>query len=157
MAIWIALLAAVLNVASFAGDQPIEKRIYATPIRDVKRLQYMFACLGVFVGVLVTSVGLALFFYYRANPSKLDPTMSNDQVVPRFIVDVLPSGVAGILVATIFAAAMSMLSSSMNSVSVLVSEDSYRRFSRAAADRRRLRLMKTVSYFAGAIGMLVAL
>ncbi len=157
MAIWIALLAAVLNVAGFAGDQPIVQRVYATPIRDVKRLQYTFACLGVTVAVLVTLVGLSLFFFYRAHPSKLDPTMSNDQLVPRFIVDVLPTGVAGILVAAIFAAAMSTLSSSMNSVSVLLSEDFYRRFRKSTDDRRRLRLMKSASYVAGAIGMMIAL
>lgn len=157
MAIWIAVLAAILNVAGFAGDQPIVQRVYATPLRDVKRLQYTFACLGVSIAVLVTLVGLSLFFFYRANPSMLDPTMSNDQLVPRFIVDVLPMGVAGILVAAIFAAAMSTLSSSMNSVSVLVSEDFYRRFSKSTDDRRRLRLMKSVSYLAGAIGMIIAL
>jgi solute:Na+ symporter, SSS family len=157
MAIWIAVLAAILNVAGFAGDQPIVQRVYATPLRDVKRLQYTYAFLGVFVAVLVTSVGIALFFYYRANPGTLDITMSNDQVVPRFIIDVLPSGMAGIIIAAIFAAAMSTMSSSMNSVSVLVSEDFYRRFSKNADDRKRLRLMKTVSYFVGVIGIALAL
>lgn len=157
MAIWIAVLAAILNVAGFAGDQPIVQRVYATPMRDVKRLQYTYAFLGVFVAILVTSVGIALFFYYRANPASLDITMSNDQVVPRFIIDVLPSGMAGIIIAAIFAAAMSTMSSSMNSVSVLVSEDFYRRFSKNADDRKRLRLMKGVSYLVGVIGIALAL
>jgi SSS family transporter len=157
MAFWIPLLAAVLNIAGFAGDQPIVQRVYATPERDVKRLQYAFAFLGVSVAVLVTAVGLSLFFYYHANPARLDVTMTNDQLVPRFIIDTLPAGIAGIIIAAIFAAAMSTMSSSMNSVGVLVSEDFYRRFSRNATDQRRLRLMKAVSYVVGTIGVVLAL
>jgi SSS family transporter len=156
-AAWIAVLASILTVAGFAGDQPIVQRVYATPLKDVKRLQYMFAFLGVFVAVLVTAVGTSLFLYYQANPGRLALTMSNDQLVPRFVIDVLPTGVAGVIIAAIFAAAMSTMSSSMNSVSVLVSEDFYRRFVKDADDRRRLRLMKRISYLVGAIGTALAI
>ncbi len=156
-AIWISLLGVTLGATGFAGDQPMVQRVFATPLKDVRRMQYMTCALGVTIAVIVTSVGLSLFHYFRARPGDLDPGMANDQIVPLFLVQAMPAGLAGLLVSAIFAASMSTMSSSMNSVATLVSEDFYKRFFPGASDSRRLILMKGVSFLVGAIGIGVAL
>src|SRR4029453_6084795 len=63
---------------------------------------------------LFLTIGVMLFAYYRFFPlaTKLE---SNDQIFPSFIVERLPHGISGLVIAAIFAAAMQNLSGSLNS------------------------------------------
>src|SRR2546423_5084988 len=56
-----------------------------------------------------------LFAYYRHSPLETQ-LASNDEIFPFFIVHRLPHGIAGLVIAAIFAAAMSNLSGSLNSL-----------------------------------------
>jgi Na+/proline symporter len=69
----------------------------------------------------------------------------------------LPAGVAGIVLAGLFAAAMSSLDSSMNSVATAFTTDWYRRFFPAADDRRRLRVARIATVTIGVVGTGAAL
>jgi len=64
-----------------------------------------------------------LFAYYRFQP--LPPIVTNDQIFPAFVVRALPHGVAGLVIAAIFAAAMSNLSASLNSLASTTVIDFY--------------------------------
>ncbi len=64
--------------------------------------------------VLFLGIGLMLYAYYRFHPMPV--LASTDQIFPAFIVSSLPHGVAGLVIAAIFAAAMSNLSGSLNSL-----------------------------------------
>ena len=73
--------------------------------------------------------GTALFVFYKNFPAELNPTFeNNDAIFPWYIASQLPSGVAGLLIAAIFAAAMSSLSSSMNSAATAYATDIHFRF-----------------------------
>jgi len=63
---------------------------------------------------LFLTIGLMLHAYYAVHP--LPPMETNDEIFPAFIVRGLPRGVAGLVIASIFAAAMSNLSGSLNSL-----------------------------------------
>ncbi len=154
---WISALAFIIQQLTFAADQPVVQRVYATPLKDVRKLAGMGAVCGVLVAVLVNFTGLALYAYFKAYPAELDPGMTLDQVVPLYVVQRLPIGLSGLIVAAIFAASMSTLSSSMNSVAILISEDFYRRFYPEASDRSRLRLMMAMTLSTGLIGTGAAL
>jgi Na+/proline symporter len=69
-------------------------------------------------------IGTALFACYAVRPDALSPAYRDlsrtDSVFPWFIVTVLPSGVTGLLVAAIFAAAMSTVSTSLNSSATII-------------------------------------
>jgi len=155
--IWIAAISIMMTTLGFAADQPTVQRVYATPMKDMRRLAAMFALCSVVIAVLVNVTGLSLFSYFHAFPEQLDVTMTNDQIVPLYVVQRLPVGVAGLIVAALFAASMSTLSSSMNSVATLVSEDFYRRYFPDSTDASRLRLMKLSSLGAGLFGTGVSL
>jgi SSS family solute:Na+ symporter len=155
--VWVMLLGPIFNNLAFAGDQPIVQRVFATPMKDVRRLAGMFVFCAIAVSFLVNVTGISIFSYFRGHPEQLDPAMTNDQVVPLYIVQGLPSGIAGLMIATIFAAAMSTIASSMNSVATIFTEDFYRKFKKNTTDKERLIVMKVGSLFSGLLGLGVAL
>ena len=59
-------------------------------------------------------IGVGLFVFYGQHPQVF---ASGDRIFPSFIVQQMPRGVAGLLVAAILAAAMSNLSAALNSLS----------------------------------------
>ena len=71
---------------------------------------------------LLIGVGLACF--YHVYPP-ISPFAKNDEVFAAFIVDYLPVGVVGITLAAVFSAAMSTLSSSLNSSAAAAVNDFY--------------------------------
>ncbi|QHI69354.1 sodium:solute symporter family transporter [Tichowtungia aerotolerans] len=72
---------------------------------------------------LLLFIGLGLFAYYELNPGLLPETISGDKIFPHFIISALPSGISGLLIAAIFAAAMSSMDSGINSMATVVVHD----------------------------------
>ena len=150
--IWVFVLGTIVQQITVVSDQPTVQRVFSTPMKDVRRVAGMGVFCGIAIAAVVNLAGLSIFSYFHAHPEQLDPGMTNAQVVPLYIVQRLPVGIAGLIVAALFAASMSTLSSSMNSVATLVSEDFYRRINKNSTDRQRLLLMKGGSVVVGCIG-----
>lgn len=69
-----------------------------------------------FLPAIALNVVTVLYVYYKNNPMDLSLTITNgDAILPWYIYSQLPQGISGFLISGIFAAAMSTLSSSMNS------------------------------------------
>ena len=91
-------------------------------------------------------------------PSKLSPAISNnDSIFPWYIVSELPTGVSGLLVAGIFSAAMSSISSSLNSVSTAYCNDFHVHFRPNVKDMKLLRIARKATIITGIFGVLLAL
>ncbi len=102
---------AFLSMASHGTDQLIVQRLLTC--RDLRSSQKALIGSGVVVLIqfaLFLTLGLALYAYYQG------AAMRSDEVLPRFIVEGLPHGLSGIIIAGIFAAAMGNLSGSLNSL-----------------------------------------
>lgn len=155
--IWFAVLGAILGFLAFASDQATAQRVLATPMADVRKFAFLTGVNGVLVAFIAGAVGIFLFAFYKSSPEYLSPVMKNDQMVPLFIVNKVPWGLSGLLLATLFAASMSTISSSVNSCSVLVAEDFYKRFRPQAASKELMRVMQITTLVAGAIGTAIAL
>ncbi|MEM0970210.1 MAG: cyclically-permuted mutarotase family protein, partial [Verrucomicrobiota bacterium] len=81
----------------------------------------------------------------------------NDGILPFFILQNLPTGVAGLIVAGIFAASQSTISSSLNSVATAFVTDFYGRVLQPTSeDRRRLQVARFVVVVLGVLGMMIA-
>ena len=99
-------------------------------------------CFGCFLYLPVTfcfvAIGTLLWAYYTGRPGSLPDEVAavNDAVFPYFIVHSLPPGVTGILVAAIAAAAMSTISTTLNSGATVIMEDWFRRYVRRDASER---------------------
>lgn len=155
--VWFLLLGGLYNIIAGVGDQPVIQRVFSVPMNQVRRTALMSSLCGIVISIFTYGMGLAIFAFYQSRPQDLGPSVTNDQIVPLFIVQNLPAGICGLVIASIFAAAMSTLSSSMNSVATLVCEDFYKPMFPNSSDAARVRLMKIVSYGVGAIGTGVAI
>jgi SSS family transporter len=148
------LMAATVQTA---GDQPIIQRVFSAPMNEVRRVSAMSCFCSIVIGIIVNVMGVAIFAYFRAYPEQFDPLATNDQIVPLYTVQALPMGMAGVVVAAIFASAMATVASSMNSVATIFTEDFYLRWRPQTPDKVRLRMLKGISYLVGFIATLVAL
>jgi SSS family transporter len=112
---------ALLSAASHGTDHLIVQRLLAT--RSLKDAQWALVGSGVVVigqFLLFLLVGIAIWSAGLAPDS-----LPGDQVFPRFIVEQLPAGLAGLVVAGILAAAMSTISSSINALASSMTHDFY--------------------------------
>jgi len=84
------------------------------------------------VGVALVLVGFALLGYFKVNadllPAGLSVTEGADHLFPRYIAFHLPLGISGLVVAAMFAAAMSSVDSGVNSITAVVTTDYLDRF-----------------------------
>ncbi len=120
--LWAGLIGgAFLSMASHGADQLIVQRLLAAQhLRDARRALIWsgFAVFGQFAMFLLIGVGLFAFYEGQAFPVP-------DEIFPRFIIEVMPPGLTGVVVAAILAAAMSTISSSLNSLSAATTHDIY--------------------------------
>jgi solute:Na+ symporter, SSS family len=90
--------------------------------------------------------------------AKLMPADIGDKVLPHFIVRKLPAGIAGLLIAAIFAAAMSSMDTSLNSSATLVLCDVYKRYYRPeVGERESMKVLYISTFVFGIIGTFTAL
>tara|TARA_Y100000768_G_scaffold96020_1_gene69880 strand:+ start:145 stop:879 length:735 start_codon:yes stop_codon:yes gene_type:complete len=92
---------------------------------------------------------------YSANLGSLEGKRA-DLMVPVFIIHYLPSGVIGILIVAIMSAAMSSLSSTINSLSAVTMEDFVKRFGTNISDKKYVYLSRIISVFWGLLCLFIA-
>lgn len=113
-----------LTNASHGTDQLLVQRLLTCKdLRDSQKAIVTSGFIVLFQFVLFLGIGIMLFAYYQAVPPPAITT--NDEIFPRFIVTMLPHGVSGLVIAAIFAAAMSNLSGSLNSLASTTVIDFY--------------------------------
>ncbi len=152
-----ALIAApVFTLATHGTDQDLAQRMLTCRgALDGKRSVILSGILNVPMVFLFLCVGTALSVWYGAHPDPSLPAQA-DRVFPHFIVTRLPVGVRGLVIAAVFAAAMSTLSSAVGALSSTATVDVYRRYLRAGADETHyLRASRVISALvaAGIVGV----
>src|SRR5690606_29421711 len=118
--LWVVIIGGFFaNMVTYSSDQTIVQRYLTTSDESgAKRTAWTNAFLIIPSTLLFFAIGTALFLYYQQHPHMVDPFAQDiDAVFPWYIVNELPNGISGILIAGLFSAAMSSLSSSLNSVS----------------------------------------
>jgi len=130
---------AFLSMASHGTDQLMVQRLLAC--RSVRESQKALIASGVFIifqFLLFLLLGVLLFVYYHGAP------MRPDEILPRFVVQDLPTGISGLIIAGILAAAMSTLSGSVNSLTSSTMLDLYKtRWGKDNPAHKDLRLSRT--------------
>ena len=145
------------NLISYGSDQAVIQRYLTTKDEETARQSiWTAAILAIPASLLFFMMGTALFAYFKTHPGELDPGLQQaDAIFPHFIVHCLPSGVAGLVIAAVFAAAMSSLDSSMNSVAAAVTADFYRRSQRRG--NSELTVARLVTVLVGVAGTAFAI
>jgi SSS family solute:Na+ symporter len=160
--IWVVLLyGTFINLQNFGIDQTYVQRYQtARSEADAKRSVWTGALLYLPISAAFFFIGTGLFAFYSARPGLLPAATAAtpDAVFPYFIVRQLPAGLVGLVIASIFAAAQSTISSSLNSSATLLLCDVYERHLRPAlSDRRRLLVLRGATLFMGVAGTGMAL
>lgn len=128
---------AFLSMASHGTDQLIVQRLLST--KDLRKSQKAIIGSGIIIILqfaLFLIVGVALYAFY----GKMN--MKADEIFPKFIIENLPVGVSGFVIAGLFAAAMSTLAGSISSLSSSTMLDLYKPFSKSNNDKKDLKISR---------------
>ncbi len=153
----------VINLQNFGIDQSYVQRYHtAKSTRAAQQSVWIGALIYIPVSLMFLFIGSALFSFYAAQPGLLPGTLKSaavaDRIFPYFIVTNLPHGITGLLIAALFAAAMSSIDTSMNSSATILMSDVYKRFIKPAAnDKQCLRFLRTATIILGVLGTAMAL
>jgi SSS family transporter len=132
------------TTASHGTDQLIVQRLLAA--RGQKQSVTALLSSGgaiLFQFALFLTVGIMLWAYYRVPSSVFGKP---DRIYPTFIVQKMPHGISGLLIAAILAAAMSNLSAALNSLSSSAIMDFYARLRPQADEKTKMRLARIATF-----------
>lgn len=120
-------------VSTAGGDQVSVQRFMSTKDASAARRSLAIQlCISLIVGTTLSLVGFSMLGYFQAFPGELPASMdlkqNADDIFPYVISYQLPIGVSGLVVAAMFAAAMSSIDSGVNSITAVVVTDFFDRF-----------------------------
>ncbi|MEZ6055431.1 MAG: sodium/solute symporter [Planctomycetaceae bacterium] len=159
VALWVIIVGSIAqNLSTYSADQAVVQRYMTTPDeRLAARAIWTNALLTIPATLLFFGIGTALFAFYHSHPERLDLTIATDQVFPLFIAREMPIGIAGLLVAGIFAAAQSTVSTSMNSTATTIVTDFLRPLGCCRTEDGYLRAARVATLLLGVLGTALGL
>ncbi len=159
LALWVVIIGGIgQNISSYTADQAVVQRYMTTPdVRRSARSIWTAALLSIPATFLFYGLGAALYVFYKSHPERIDPTFMTDQIFPLFIAHEVPVGLAGLIVAGIFAAAQSTISTSMNSTATAVISDFIRPLDLLKSERGYLNWARGATFGFGVAGTLLGL
>lgn len=157
---WVVLVYGIfINLQNYGIDQNyVQRYIAARSDKEAKRSALFGGLLYIPVSLLFVFIGSGLFAYYNSGAAELPGIYHNaqmsDRIFPYFIVNQLPAGISGLLIASVFAAGMSTISTSFNSSATVFLTDYYRRYFKSeASDRDAMKVLYISSLIISIIGI----
>jgi len=154
-ALWVIFLGSLFGqLIPLTSDQSYVQRYMSTATeKKAAKAIWVNAIVSVPATLLFLALGTAMFVFYHQNPGRLAALPTPDAIFPWFIARELPAGVAGFVVAGIFAAAQSTISTSMNSVATVITVDVFHRFRGKGTEAADMRLARWLTILAGVAGV----
>ncbi|MCA9116309.1 MAG: sodium/solute symporter [Planctomycetaceae bacterium] len=156
-------------ICTHGANQVALQRYFAVKDAKAARRSYLVSAVASFaLGVILAGVGLALIYFIQDHPLPASESLlsevekirysAQDKIFPQFISIYLPAGLRGMVVAALFAAAMSTIDSGANSVSTIVTVDFFRRLRPDhATPAAELRLARTLTACMGVLIVAITL
>jgi SSS family solute:Na+ symporter len=172
-----------INLNNFGIDQNYVQR-YHTAVNSRQASRSLWICVFCYVPVslLFFIIGSSLYAYYQVNPQLIEsvkhqvamerlplqataatikatmdgllPSDYGDKIMPHFMVNEIPTGLVGLIISAIMSAAMSTISSGMNSSATVFSIDIYKRYINPEMNEKQLmRLLYISTAVFGLMGM----
>ena len=159
---WVCLIYGIfINLQNYGIDQNYVQRYHAAKTdKDAKFSALFGGYLFIPVSALFFLIGSALYSYYQAGVAPLPAEIQAkpDYVFPYFIVNGLPIGLRGLLIASIFAAGMSTVSTSVTSAATILLTDYVRPFFlKTRRQKLELAIVRLSSFGVGILGACVAI
>ena len=147
------------TMSSYVSSQDIVQRFTTTT--DTKKLNKMMLTnggLSIFIATVFYLIGTGLYVFYKVDGNPLPPAAQQDQIFASWIAFELPVGVTGILLAAIYAAAQSTLSTGLNSVASSWTMDIQARVSKKEISlEKQTKIGQYVSLGVGIFSIVVAM
>lgn len=160
--VWVVLIYGIfINLQNYGIDQNYVQRYMASSSdAEAGRSALWGGLLYIPVSLFFFLIGTSLYAFYTVFPDRLPAALLEpglgDRVFPYFIVNELPAGLTGLLIASIFAAGMSTISTSINSSSTVLLEDYFKRFAKTPiSEKRAMRLLYITCLAISVLGILI--
>ncbi|MBR1447738.1 MAG: sodium:solute symporter [Prevotella sp.] len=157
---WVCLIYGIfINLQNYGIDQNYVQRYHAAKTDRAARNSALFGgWLSIPVSAVFFLIGTALYTYYKAYPGLLPEDMTKgDYVFPYFIVHQLPVGITGLLIASIFAAGMSTVSTSITSAATVILTDYWKPLAKHSSEDGHIIVLRLSSIIVGLLGIVISL
>lgn len=156
---WVCMLYGIFtNLQNYGIDQNYVQRYHtASSEREAKKAALFGGYLFIPVSLIFFMIGTALYVYNKMQPGLVPDGLLPDYVFPFFIVNKLPVGMTGLLIASIFAAGMSTVATSITSSSTIMLTDYYKRLHPNTTEQEDMVVLKVSCVIVGVLGIVVAL
>ena len=146
------------TVAFYGTDQVLVQRYLSSKsLKDAKKSLYLNAIYIAPVVLLFNCIGTLLYLFLKEHRAEFPSTLTSDQIFPFYLVRFLPAGLPGLMVAAIYAAAMSTLSSVLNSLATVTINDFYKRWKPRETEAHYVRLGRNWTIGWGVLAIFTAL
>lgn len=152
---WVVILGGLANnLISYTSDQTVIQRYLTTSDeKSAARGILTNGLMSVIVTIAFFTIGTGLYTFFKTHPAELDITMAKgDAIFPFFMMSQLPAGLAGLLIAAVFAATMSTIASNINSISTAFTVDLWSKWKGEGG----VKTARIAGVCAGLIGMAIA-
>ena len=144
---------------NFGTDQTVVQRyLTAKSTKQAVRSALISGIACVPVWGLFFFVGIALWGYYTLSGENLPAEVlaKPDRILPYFIMQKLPAGVIGLVIAALLSAAMSTLSGGLNSISTVFTNDLFKKISPMSSDKKLLSIGRLTVFGTGTLSLFLA-
>jgi SSS family transporter len=125
--------ATLMNMAAFGTDQDmVQRMLTAETHQKARRSLITAAFMDVPIAAAFTFIGILLFVYYQQDPTY--KPAANSDVFGSYILNVMPVGIRGLVLAGVFATAMGSLSAALNALATSATNDWYLRYVKGKSD-----------------------
>ncbi len=159
---WVVLIyGTFINLQNFGADQNyIQRYMTSKSLGEAQRSAFWGAMLYIPVSLIFLLIGTSLYALYQSGavvlPNDLNNLQNADRIFPYFIAHELPAGVTGLLLASIFAAGMSTISTSYNSSATIILTDYFIKYANIS-ERKKMKVLYVSTASIGLLGMLVGI
>lgn len=153
-----------INLQNYGIDQNYVQRYMACQTTEAaKRSAFWGGFIYLPVSALFLFIGTSLYAFYQSEagtlPEDLQAINQGDKIFPYFIVHELPPGITGLLIASIFSAGMSTISTSFNSAATVILTNYVHRLlpQRSWTNRQEMRILYIASFLISIVGIGIGL
>jgi SSS family transporter len=148
--------ATMLNMAMFGTDQDmVQRMLTAETHQKAKRSLLTAAFMDIPIAAIFTFIGILLYVYYQQDPT-FKPA-ANADIFGSYILNVLPTGVRGLVLAGVFATAMGSLSAALNALATSATNDWYVPYLQKRGTYTEARVLEAARLFTGVFAILMIL
>ena len=116
--------ATMMNIAMFGTDQDmVQRMLTAETHQKAKRSLLTAAFMDIPIAAVFTFIGILLYVYYQQVPANMPK--ANSDIFGAYILNVMPVGIRGLVLAGVFATAMGSLSAALNALATSATNDWY--------------------------------